>query len=549
MAMIDTNKIETQSSISFEWLFQLRLKLDNLIKKIDNQEKKTLLQNSLDLLLLELTPNGDDIFKKGIYKVLILGVSDLSMINDFVGINISGLLSNEDYYLFSINRTFRDRNLVIEFIQDSDISEDSQRIIEGVFRNKNPETNIDFHLKSKKIPSLIIKDFDLSLLQILDDDLKLLKSTNLIKKIKLNINFPIDNTRIVSYFRSIDIIPQCYKFIEEINAIQFQEYFSDSRFYNIIILNAQNDYLIKAFFALLFLYEEKFSLKDEFSNKVLEKIFYVLNHNILNETRLLKENNEYQEKIEGIVFQDDISIRHNHQTIVFFLNYLKYYFLKNFHIKNKNHYISEYLVDNIQNINMANRLINDIKSYIESFPAQYDFFYFMSLKLEEIINKDKKVQMKMIKQIISLDINNNNRKEILTEIENKLFKTLIKSAENFNCLLADELEKVLEKQKQKFQPYFEKRDFLGIQNYKKNDSDFYLLVISTIFAILNTIEKSGIVDTDKIDECSKIEHKLDSNIKQIEDNLNLLNNDSILFELSEILSLEILSIMTNSVST
>jgi len=548
--MVEKNTIETHSSISLEWLFQLRLKLDNLIKKIDDQKKKALLQDLLDFLLLEVTPNDDDILKKGIYKVLILGVSDLSIINDFVGINTSALFSQEDYYLFSINRSFRDRNLVIEFIQDSNISEDNQRIIASVFRNKNPETNIDSYLKLKEIPSLVIKEFDLSLFQILDDDIKLLKSTNLIKKIKLDINFLVDNSRTVSFFRSIDIIPQGYKFVDQINALKFREYFPNSGFYNFIILNAQNDYLIKAFFELLSLYEEKFYLKGEFSQKILEKIFYVLDSNIFNETRFLKENNEYQEKIESIFFQNHISLRHNPQTILLFLNYLQHYLLKNFHIKNKNNCISENLVESVHNIK---KLLSSIRSYTESYPAKYETFHLKLLELEEIVNEKREMQITIIKGIVNLELNNNNREVFLSKIERELFIELVEISKGFNNLLSEKIRKVLEDQKKQFQQYLKKRKIRIFKTYYKDDIDFNKFVVSTVFTLLNTIKNSQKIDmvyTKAIDECSVLQKSINSYLEQLQDNLDLVNTNETIFELSETLSLEILSLMTmtNSIS-
>ncbi|BAY23298.1 hypothetical protein NIES2100_30620 [Calothrix sp. NIES-2100] len=324
---------ETQPSISIEHLFELRFKLGEQIGKIEDQLQKSFFQNLLDIFLLEIPTNYDEIQRKGIYKALILGTSDLSIINSFVGVNTSALASNEDY-LISIHRTFREQFLKIDFAESLNLSEDSKRIITNVFRKKNPDTNIERSLKDypqKPLPSLLIKNFDLSLLQSFDDDIRLLKSTKSIERVTLGISFPSDilNTNnIFSLCRYVDIVPCGYDF-SQLNISDLTNSFHESKYYNFIILNNKDDFSIQAFLDLFLCYETKLEIRDELSRKVLESIFYILDSNVLNQTRLLQEKPQYREKIKKVLFKSNVDQRHNYQVILLLLTYLEYYFLQN----------------------------------------------------------------------------------------------------------------------------------------------------------------------------------------------------------------------------
>lgn len=320
-----------QSLISTKRLFELRAKLGDLVETIEDKLQRDFFRELFDIVLLDLPLNYDDIQKRGIYKVLIFGTDDLSSINNFVGTDVSALLSSEASYLVSVNRTFREQTLKIDFIQNCNFSEETKRIITGVFRKKNPKVDIDRYLSNLQIPSLSLKDFDLSLLQNFDDDIKLLNSTNLIKKITVDIYFSSDtynNGNVFSLSHCLDIIPRKYPYSEQ-SLMKLIEDFSESKFYNFVILNAKDDFLIKAFLDLFSSYENKLEIQDELSKKVMENIFYSFDNKILNQTRFLKENTEYKTKINGLSFKEDVGYRHSYQAVLFVLCYLEYYFLQN----------------------------------------------------------------------------------------------------------------------------------------------------------------------------------------------------------------------------
>jgi len=320
-----------QSSMSIKYLFELRSKLDNVVEKIEDEFQRGFFRDLFDILLLELPLDYDDIQKRGIYKALILGTGDLFVINSFVGSDTSELLSSESSYLVSINRTFRERILTIDFIQNKNLSEEAKRIIASAFRRKNPKVDIGRALRNSQIPSLSLNNFDLSLLQGFDDDIKLLKSTGLIRKITVDINFHEDicnSDNVFSLCRCVDIVPPRYAWDEQ-NSIKLIGDFSGSKFYNFIILNAKDDFLIKAFFDLFLHYEDKLEIKDNLSRKIMKNVFYSFDSNILNQTRLLQEKPEYREKIKGVLIKDDVKHRHSYQAVLFLLSYLEYFFLQN----------------------------------------------------------------------------------------------------------------------------------------------------------------------------------------------------------------------------
>lgn len=317
--------------MSIKYLSELRSKLGNMVERIEDKFQRGFFTDLLDILLLELPLDCDDIQKRGVYKALILGTEDLSVINSFVGVDTSELLSSESSYLVSINRTFREQTIKIDFIQNKDFSEEARRIINSTFRRKSPKVDIGRSLSNSQIPSLLLKDFDLSLLQSFDDDIKLLKSTGLIRKITVDIHFYNDissNNDVFSLCRCVDIVPPCYTW-EEQNPIKLIEDFSGSKLYNFIILNARDDFLIKAFLDLFLQYEDKLELKDKLSRKIMENVFYNFDKNILNQTRLLQEKPEYKEKIKSVLLKDSVSHRHSYQTVLFLLSYLEYFFLQN----------------------------------------------------------------------------------------------------------------------------------------------------------------------------------------------------------------------------
>jgi hypothetical protein len=234
--------IKTQSSIPITYLFELRSRLSNVVEKSQDQIQRDFFRDLIDILLLELPHTYDDIQKRGIYKTLILGVDNLAVIDSFVGVDTSALLSSDISYLVRINRTLlREPTLKIDFTQSHDLSKENERIITRVFRSKNPKVDIARYLSNSQIPSLLLKDFDLSQLQSFDDDIALLKLTDLIEKITVNKCLPnyIDNSNdVFSLCRCIDIVPDKYYRDGEKNSIELLRDFSESKFYNFIILNS-----------------------------------------------------------------------------------------------------------------------------------------------------------------------------------------------------------------------------------------------------------------------------------------------------------------------
>lgn len=357
--------IQTKSPISIKSLFELRTKLSSVVEKIEDQFQRDFFQALIDTLLLELSPSYEDIQEKGIYKALVLGTSDLSIINDFVGVNTSALASNENY-LISIRRTYRDQFLKIDFVENSDLSEDFKRILVGIFRKKNPETNIERFLKNypqKPLPSLILKDFDLSLLQSFDDDIRLLKSTKLIKRIILELHFSSttsDSSNVFSLCRFVDVVPSGY----DLNRLKISDLTNDPnefKLYNFIILNSKDDFLIQTFFDLFLHYEAKLEIQGEFSRKVLESIFYVTDKDTLTQTRVLQaedpKHEKYKKAVKGLALKSSVDHRHTYSALLLVLTYLEYYFLQNSEVPTKLYARASNQVN--QNIN---HLFNKLKT-------------------------------------------------------------------------------------------------------------------------------------------------------------------------------------------
>jgi hypothetical protein len=315
--------------ISVQRLFDLRVNLGDEIDKIEDRSDRSFFQNLLDTLLLDRSLNYEDIQKRGIYRALILGSNNLPEIDKFVGASTFALLSNQNCHLTSIVRTFKEQSLRIDFIQESNLSQEKKETLVNVFRQKSPETDVQRHLNLSQIPSLVIKKIDLSLLHGFDDDINLLLSTDLVKKITLNIYFSSDssNAKIFPLLRSIDIIPRGYD-LESLNIINISENFNKSDLYNFIILNDKNDFLIQTFLNLLSDYENNFRIQGALPRKILESIFYTCDNNILSKTRLFQDKPEYQERMEGIILNENIDSRHKHRSLLMVLSYLQCFCLK-----------------------------------------------------------------------------------------------------------------------------------------------------------------------------------------------------------------------------
>lgn len=527
--------MKTQYFISVERLFKLRLKLGDVIGKIENQFQRRFFQDLLDILLLELTPNYDDIQKKGIYKALILGTGDLSIINGFVGVNTSDLLSNDSSYLISIRRTFRDQYLTIEFLPNTNLSEKDKDVIASVFRRKNPEVDINRFLKTSQIPSLIIKNFNLSSLESFDDDIKYLKSTNLIQKIILNLNYSSGDS-IYSLFNSVDIIPQGYNFLNDLNISELKNNFHESELYNFIILNDRNDFLIKAFFDFFILYENKFDIKGDSYRKVLENIFYVFETNILNETRFLKEKEyiQYQERIQAILFKTDINYRRYYPAILLALKYLQDYIfrlIKNSDIERENHSLA------------AQKLIQktgDLLNYFKSFPETHESLKTKLYEFKKILNQSRKTQIKIIKKIVNVD-GSIKRIVLWSAIDRELFEIVTRFSELYNPSLDKEIKDFIKQQRQEYTKYLEKHNFLGIETYYKNDIDYELYIVSIVVSILEKIENYQKVNN--FYDFSFVEERFEAAVQEFQNVYKSKTHENVLFELSELLSGEILSIM------
>lgn len=315
-------------------LFNLRVDLGHDIDEIEDRSHRKFFQDLLDTLLLERS-SYDDIHKIGIYRALILGSNNLPEIDKFVGASTSALLSNQNCHLTSIVRTFKKQSLKIDFIQESNLSKEKKETLINVFRKKSSDIDLQRQLNLSQIPSLVIEKIDLSLLHSFDDDINLLLATNLVKKVTLNVCFPTDssNLEVFPLLHSIDIIPRGYD-LENFNVMSISKDFNQDsnklNLYNFIVLNDENDFLIKTFLDLLSEYENIFTNQGMLPRSILENIFYTCDNNILSKTRLFQEKPDYQERMQGIKLNENIDLRHTHRSLLMVLSHLQYSCLKSF---------------------------------------------------------------------------------------------------------------------------------------------------------------------------------------------------------------------------
>jgi hypothetical protein len=230
---------------------------------------------------------------------------------------------------------------------------------------KNPTIDIDKFLANGKIPSLIVK-IDLSFLENLDDDIKLLKGTDIIEKITLNVFFD-SNDDVLSLCRQIDIFTSRYidKLHSTLSLNPDTEFSVSDCYYNLVLLNGKNDYLIKYFLDLFSYYESKLKI-DKLSKTCLENIFYTLDRDVIEQTRLLEEKPKYKEKIKGVKFSNEINRRHDIYLILFILNCIQYYIaseIKNAsYTKNKIADRTKNIVDGFKKLLDPHELINEKKN-------------------------------------------------------------------------------------------------------------------------------------------------------------------------------------------
>jgi hypothetical protein len=106
------------SPISINRLIDFRKKIYSTITSFKDPSIKEFFLNLINSLFLGLAPDDADIKRRGIYKAIILGMDDSSIVDQFVGVNTFGLTSNDNYYLISICRTIREQSLQIDFTKN-----------------------------------------------------------------------------------------------------------------------------------------------------------------------------------------------------------------------------------------------------------------------------------------------------------------------------------------------------------------------------------------------------------------------------------------------
>jgi hypothetical protein len=337
-------------------------------------------------------------------------------------------------------------------------------------------------------------------------------------------------------FNSVDIIPQGYNFLNDFNISELKNNFHESELYNFIILNDRNDFLIKAFFDFFILYENKFDIKDDSYRKVLENIFYVFETNILNETRFLKEKEyiQYQERIQAILFKTDINYRRYSPAILLALKYLQDYIfrlIKNSDIERENHSLA------------AQKLIQktgDLLNYFKSFPETHESLKTKLHEFKKILNQSRKTQIKIIKKIVNLD-GSIKRIVLWSAIDRELFEIVTRFSELYNPSLDKEIKDFIKQQRQEYTKYLEKHNFLGIETYHKNDIDYESYIVSIVVSILEKIENYQKVNN--FYDFSFVEERFEAAVQEFQNVYKSKTHENVLFELSELLSGEILSIM------
>jgi hypothetical protein len=526
--MKDNNKI------SIDCLCRLRKEFEEIVQKLEDKNLTKYFSSIQDALLLNKLFTSDDIKKRGVYRGLLLGVDNLDIIKKFAGIKATGFIKEDSPYFIEIGRAFREDTVSFEFFENlQELSEKRKLLIEKVFQNANSETvDISRFLNdqnSDKIPSLIIKIPDPSFLNNPDDDVKsLLGDAHLVKQIKIKISIASTDDDVCSYINTLDILTPNYYAIDTImdnpRGLLEKNYSS----YNFILLNDENDFLVKLFLRAIKAFKSDYNIDVNNSKYIINNVFYSTKENYINNTRLFAENPEYKEFLFVDKFENSLEFRHLKSNVLYVLAFLisiaineRIRLMKKISSPTPPELIKDLINDYGENI------IIDTNQLIPLFEEQKN-------KLEQFEEK--------LKSPLKLNDRNiffNNYEDIL----NSSFYFVKKYCCNLENQIEEEIRNIAAERK----VYTKKiSKFIFSEQYEKHDKDFTAYVLNKKGFMKNTIVHLCLKDSIGVQSISMFLQKIEGIKNQLNDNISYSNTEFLLCELENKISQGILKLMSDS---
>jgi len=271
---------------SSESLINLREKLDTICSSHKYSEIR--FPFFLNSILVNKAYSTFDLKYKGIYSAVVLGTGDISLISKISGRKCAGIFETGFKCLMHIEKSEKDESVSIEFTDKlSTISEGNREKIKEAFSSRDQEMVID--AVTNKINPLRI-DNGKSILDEIEDDIRILDGRNLIKQINVKIPFQ-EGESVYSKIREVSIVTENYIFnkFERKNRDSTSSYFLSLFNYhqihaytsNFVILNNSDEFTANAFLSLIYSYLNYYSLPVRESSLILKSIFFVSNIDFL----------------------------------------------------------------------------------------------------------------------------------------------------------------------------------------------------------------------------------------------------------------------------
>jgi hypothetical protein len=276
--------------ISPEWLFQCRERIFHPLENFGGKSNAPRYLAALDVFFPEypaFTP--EDILKRGIYRVLLLGTRDVSLLRETIGFLPDGLLEPTNSFPVSLERTTRGDSIEFYFRRSPEPPPPARTMmIEQLFDAEGVEAAPFLESRPFNLPPLVIQSRDRchAILRNPVESFRDLYSSGLLREVNVRLRVPrVESCNQAEHlFNRIDLIPE--------NALTDSsgfEKFQTDRLHNFVILNSADDYLIKTFVKLTAQYRKALLIPERNSLDLLSLVLFSSDPKQISESRLLTE--------------------------------------------------------------------------------------------------------------------------------------------------------------------------------------------------------------------------------------------------------------------
>lgn len=248
-------------------------------------------------------------------NVLILGVDDKTIMNEMLGRSVKVIKEESQYFVRIIQEEDRPWQVILSFHSNNkkDISPDGINNIVNLFtayQNKRDDgwkLSLRKAIEKNSTPNLVIdKDKIDDFLDNPDVSFLKLSGNGFIKSVEIHTPLRCNNG-IRQSFKNVHILTKrYYKLIESVGEnwvpANFWKTLPDTNIdiydYNFVILNNENDFLMKAYVTLMNMFEDHFSLKGA-NLEMIKRVFQLSNHRYYDSVR-------FKDLPEGLISEIDL---------------------------------------------------------------------------------------------------------------------------------------------------------------------------------------------------------------------------------------------------